>query len=148
MSAMRPQYQSPDFELQKAIYDRLKAHSAMTTWKDSIFDEVPADQGCPYIKTGSSSTEDFGARDISGSDHTQWIEIFCDNKFKSGKKECKDIVKAILLAMTDTTLGYISPTGFRVILQRIDGMRILEEEGEDSISYHGIIELNYLVQPN
>ena len=120
----------------------------MATWKDNIFDEVPEYQGCPYIKTGSSFTDDFGSRDISGADHTQWIEAFCDNKFKSGKKECKDIVKAILLAMTDNTLGLISPIGFTVILQRIAGMRILEEEGEDSISYHGIIELNYLIQPN
>jgi len=147
-SEMRPQIGSAFWAVHKETYDRLKAHSAMAEWKDFIFDEVPEDQGCPYIKVGLFYADDFGARDISGEDLTHVIEVFCDNKFKSGKKECNTIMNAVLLAMTDTILGLLdlSAHGFKTILQKPAGKRILEEEEEDGISYHGVIELNYLIQ--
>lgn len=145
---MRPQIGSAFWAVQKETYDRLKAHSAMTTWKDLIFDEVPQNQGCPYVKVGLSYADDFGARDISGEDLTHVIDIYCDNRFKMGKKECNTIMNAVLLAMTDTGVGLLdlSAHGFRTILQKLAGKRILEEETEDGISYHGVIELNYLIQ--
>lgn len=147
-SEMRPQIGSAFWAIHKETYDRLKAHSAMDTWKDYIFDEVPQNQGCPYIKVGLSFSDDFGARDISGEDLTHVIDIFSDNRFKSGKKECNEIMNGVLLAMTDPTLGLLdlSSYGFKTILQNIAGKRILEEETEDGVSYHGVIELNYLIQ--
>jgi hypothetical protein len=148
---MKPEHKDPSWALQKETFDRLVNHALLVAYKDVIFDEVPQDQKRPYIRVGEGFAGEFGARDIAGFEYFSEINVFCDNRLKTGRYEVKAIVNLVLRAMTDETLGRLNldSYGFRNILQDISELRYIEEgatQDDPYIVQRGFVEFKYLIQ--
>lgn len=145
---MRPQFKSPSWPLQQEIYKRLTTHSAMVSqgYDKIVFDFVDQKQPMPYIKIGIDYSDEWGSRDIAGMVFVYPIDIFDDSKIFVGKKKCKLMADAVIQAISSKKID-LSSYGFSVAVQIFSGLRFLEEDGKDSIVYHGIAEHTYKIQP-
>lgn len=147
---MKPEHKDPSWGIQKETYDRLVNHSLLVAYKDVIFDEVTQDQKRPYIRVGVGYAGEFGARDIAGFEFFSTIDIYTDNRVKTGKYEVKFITNLVLRVMTDQALGWLnlSSYGFKNIHQDINELRYLEEgatQDDPFIVQHGLVEIKFLI---
>lgn len=142
----RPQYVDVAFPVQKATFTRLTTDSNMSGYTDKVFDEVKQDQAAPYIEIGEMDDSDWGARDISGFTLNHRIHVWTDNSGAyEGKIECRTIMGKILKAMTGSDLD-LSADGLKNVLPQVVGTRLLIGDAKGIISYHGIVELSYIIQ--
>lgn len=144
---MRPQFNSPSWPLQKETYKRLTTNSIMISlgYDQIVFDFVEQNQAMPYIKISADYSDEWGSRDIAGMVFVQPIDIFDDSKIYVGKKQCKLMANAVVQAISSSKIN-LSSYGFSVVVQIFSGLRFLEEDGKDSIIYHGIVENTYKIQ--
>ena len=99
-----------------------------------------------FVKRWDMDDSDWGARDISGFTLNHRIHIWTDNSGEfEGKIECRTIMNKILKAMTGSDLD-LSGDGLKNVLPKYEGSRLLIEDKKGIISYHGIIELSYIIQ--
>jgi len=136
---------SPQAELQKLIYDTLKADAAVTSLTDGVYDSVPPQ---PWNDKAHNGYITFGPADVINEDaeciisglHT--IQIDCWSR-QIGSVHCKRMVDAVYaalhaqpLVMSQNGLG-----GIAVILRQVF-------RDPDGLTTHGVVQVQADVQEN
>lgn len=113
-------------DIQKGIYDKLTGDTTLTNLVTGIFDEVPKDQGFPFVNIGEATENKFNTFDRQGRDVTETINIYSQY---DGFKEALDILDRIVIlldfqpiTLTQNDLVYIRYDGGNTLL-------LTEDEG-------------------
>ena len=127
---------SAQFDLQKAIFDALKASAFVMALVDGVYDSVPSGAfktKNAYISFGASDVVDDDADCILGGEHTLQLDIWSRNV---GAAPCKKIVDAVKAALHEVplTLAETALVELRCTLRRV----FLDPDG---VTYHGVVQL-------
>jgi Protein of unknown function (DUF3168) len=123
---------SASFALQKAIYSKLSADTALLALLGGprIYDDVPTRAEFPYVTIGQTIERDWSTATDPGQEHLMTLHVWSRGR---GRREADDILAAIGAALHDQTLPM---TGFRLINLRhefSDARR--DPDGE---TFHGL----------
>lgn len=125
------------WELQKAIYQRLSSDPTIQSMNLKVYDEVKEDAHLPYITLGEETVNEFGAKDFIGEDVTTLLHTWSDY---DGKKQTKEIIDAILRALSRTPLTL---TGYVIEDLKRENINVIREDG----LYHGLLRLRLRIKP-
>lgn len=125
---------SASADLQKLIYDTLKANTAVMVLVNGVYDSVPsspwgAKEG--YISFGPVDVVEDDAECIIGGIHS--VQIDCWSR-KVGAVHCKQIVDAVKAALHEKDLQLLSDG---LVQMRITMRRVFRDP--DGLTYHGVV---------
>tara|TARA_R100001510_G_C7644566_1_gene201981 strand:- start:361 stop:762 length:402 start_codon:yes stop_codon:yes gene_type:complete len=121
-----------NFALQSTIYSTLSGDSTLTsTLGASVFDDVPESTSFPYVVLGEDNIQEFGTKDVDGTDTTLTLHIWSEYK---GSKETKEIMDRIHDLLHDSSL---SVSGFNLINLRFEFSDIMRDP--DGKTRHGVM---------
>ena len=121
-----------NFALQTAIYSTLNGDSNLTsTLGASVYDDVPQGSSFPYVQIGSDTINEYGTKDLDGSDTSLTFHIWSQYK---GSMQTKNIMDRIHTLLHDSNISVI---GFNLINLRFEFGDILRDP--DGVTRHGII---------
>lgn len=131
---------SASAELQKLIYDRLVANSAVHALiADRIHDRVPKDSAFPYLSFGPSDLVEDDAECITGRVET--IQIDCWSRYQGGFKEVKDVADAVKGALHHYE-GEMTVNA--LVEMRVIAMRFFRDP--DGLTSHGVLTVECTVE--
>lgn len=133
--------------LQKTVFDRLSAVSAVTSLlaagAASIFDYVKQDSVFPYIVIGEHTGIMDGDKVKTGQDCTVTIHVFTKGR---GRKETQTIMKAVVEAL-DRQESTMTAAGFEIVLCNFEFSDIFIDTEDDSNFYpHGVLRFRFLMR--
>lgn len=125
---------SASADLQKLIYDTLKANTAVMVLVNGVYDSVPsspwgAKEG--YISFGPVDVVEDDAECIIGGIHS--VQIDCWSR-KVGAVHCKQIVDAVKAALHEKDLQLLS---YGLVQMRVTMRRVFRDP--DGLTYHGVV---------
>ena len=97
----------------------------------SVFDDVPESTSFPYVVLGEDNIQEFGTKDVDGTDTTLTLHIWSEYK---GSKETKEIMDRIHDLLHDSSL---SVSGFNLINLRFEFSDIMRDP--DGKTRHGVM---------
>ena len=97
-----------------------------------VYDSVPKDAKCPYIKIGADYGGDNSTKTAFAYKDYQTIDIFSDY---NGKKEVREIMKDINNLLQNKELKF---NNMQIYLY-LDSSKILEQKDAEGKYYHGIL---------
>lgn len=115
------------FDLQKLIYNTLK------TLPYKVYDYVPKNTKCPYIKIGASHGGDDSTKIDLGFKDYQYIDVFSDYE---GQKEVKQIMQQVNDLLQNEILEV---TGDKQAFLYLDESKIIKQSGANGDYNHGIL---------
>lgn len=127
------------WSLQLAIYNCLKADSALTAKVTGVFDAVPSGQAFPYVTIGEDTVIDWSTKTNAGEEVTHTLHVW--SRY-SGKKEAKEIISLVLEAITREPL--VLTGGFFVDYSGLDFAEVFTDE--DGITRHGVIRMRFTIK--
>ena len=98
----------------------------------SIYESVPKNAKCPYIKIGADYGDDNSTKTAFAYKDYQTIDIFSDY---NGKKEVREIMKDINNLLQNKELKF---NNMQIYLY-LDSSKILEQKDAEGKYYHGIL---------
>jgi len=118
--------------VQRALFETLKAHPALSAQVTGVFDHVPDGQGLPYITVGEAVETDWSAVELAGRDHRLSVHVWSSH---AGMAEAKD-----LLALVDEALEHMPAQldGHRLVSLRFKSSRVMADV-DDGLR-HGVAE--------
>ena len=125
--------------LQQALFQCLKADTALAAKVKGIFDEVPPNQAFPYVTLGEDTVVDWSTKTNDGEEITHTLHVW--SKY-AGKKETKEILSLVLEAVTRQPLALAG--GFSIDFSALDFMEVFIDE--DGITKHGVLRLRFKVK--
>ena len=94
-----------NFALQTAIYSTLNGDSNLTsTLGASVYDDVPQGSSFPYVQIGSDTINEYGTKDLDGSDTSLTFHIWSQYK---GSMQTKNIMDRIHTLLHDSNISVI-----------------------------------------
>ncbi|MEY9198675.1 hypothetical protein ABIA16_003791 [Sinorhizobium fredii] len=132
---------SASAELQKLIFDTLKADIAVMAIAGGVYDNVPASPygaKTAYISFGPTDVVDDGADCIAGGEHT--FQIDCWSK-AVGQVECKRLVDAIKDALHERDLQLTENALAEI---RVDFRRVFKDP--DGLTTHGVVTVTAFIE--
>lgn len=136
------------FELQKAIFTRLKNYTDLTdllagdprfSGVPAVYDHVPQDTPFPYVVVGDDISIDFDTDDTAGSDSEVSIHVW--SQFR-GRSEVKKIQREIYNALHRHDLS-VDGTVTTVTVEAQEARSFLEDDG---LTRHGVMDFRVLLQ--
>jgi hypothetical protein len=130
-------------EVQKLIYDALKADTGVMTLVDGVYDEVPSNPfGAKqaYISIGASYSVTDDADCISGAEIVFQLDAWSRTQGKVGCRRIVDAVKGALHARRDLELTENALVEIEV---RISGPVSTDPDG---LTKHGIVEVTVIAE--
>lgn len=126
-------------ELQAAIYTKLTGTTAVSDLVDGrIYDDVPDNlDSFPYVTVGDDTLTRWDTDDSNGFEAILNIHVW--SRYR-GRKETKEIQKAIYDALHNTTLvvsGYDT-----IVIQQQSALTLLDPDGK---TRHGVQALKVLI---
>lgn len=129
-------------ELQRAIFDALRADAALTALLGGaakIIDHAPADIAFPYISFGRVSAYDWSTATETGSEHIVSLHVWSKGK---GKKEALAILARAEVLLHDQPLDLSS--GYTLVNLRAEFSEVRYDE--DQMVYHGVGRFRAVVE--
>jgi hypothetical protein len=126
-------------ELQKLVFERLKAVSAVTTFVGNrIYDHVPPNAEFPYISFGSHDFVPDDADCIFSGEHTLMLDAWSR---KPGRVEAKQIVDEVrrALRLYEADMG-----DYGLVQMDIDFADVIRDG--DGATAHGRIQIRALIE--
>jgi len=138
---------SPDNALQKGIYDKLIANSALTTTLGGtkVYDHVPQGTSAPYVVIGDDTLSEDDTKSNNRWDCT--ITIHCWDFEKSGRKSVKTILSNIFDALHKQESS-ITVSGFSLVEIHREFQETFQDPSEEGASdryYHGVARYRALI---
>lgn len=127
-------------ELQKAIFDALKAEAALVALLGGarIYDRAPAKAVFPYITFGRTSIYDWSTGTESGTEQLFTLHVWSKAK---GKKETLEIMEAAKARLHDQPLALASQALVNCRLE------FAEARHDDDLDvYHGLLRFRAVVE--
>lgn len=124
---------NPSIGLQKAIYSKLDR----TGYK--VFEIVPSNEKFPYIQIGEEILTDYNTKTDNLTVHNLTVHTWSKGNSSTESKQMNQLVK-------DTLLGELTVSGFGIVMSTLEMMTTLKEEtNDDSIIFHGVLQVRYLI---
>ncbi len=96
-------------EIQKAIYAKLIADTALTGMVSGVFDRVKENTAYPYVALAEMDAQDWSTQTTQGLQSTVTLEVFSRG---GGRKECLTILERMHMVLHDASL---TMTGHRLV---------------------------------
>ncbi|RVN04651.1 DUF3168 domain-containing protein [Sinorhizobium meliloti] len=132
---------SASAELQKLIFDTLKADAAVMAIANGVYDRVPSSPygtRTAYISFGPSDVVDDGADCIDAGIYTFQVDVW---SIAVGQVECKRLVDAIKDALHERDLQLTENALAEI---RVDFRRILKDP--DGLTTHGVVTVTASIE--
>lgn len=132
---------SASAELQKLIFDTLKADAAVMAIANGVYDRVPASPygvKTAYISFGPSDVVDDSADCISSGEHTFQVDAWSK---AVGQVECKRLVDAIKDALHERELSLTENALAEI---RVDFRRVFVDP--DGLTSHGVVTVTASIE--
>ncbi len=132
---------SPGLELQKAIYQKLKADASLLSLLGGakVYDDAPQRSEFPYITFGRSIVRDWSTGSESGHEHVVTLHVWSR---VAGRRQVYAIMSAIEAALHDQSLLIAGFTLVNLRHENSDTRR--ESDGE---TYHGTVRYRATTEP-
>jgi hypothetical protein len=127
------------WQLQEAIFARLKADPAIKLLKAGVYDVVPTKAKLPFIAFGDETAAAYNTKVSTGETDDITINIWSSYK---GKKEAKAIMSAVTSAIYTMPLQLKS--GGKVTLLTLSSAQIVQEEADNL--FHGIMNFSFTIR--
>lgn len=131
-------------ELQKIVFDTLKANSDVMALANGIYDSVPSNPfgtKNSYISFGPSDTHDDGTDCAISLQTTLQIDVWSR---AVGSVECKKLVDLVRRAFTNKSLT-LTENAF--VDATVELTRVMVDP--DGATHHGVIQVSFLIEePN
>lgn len=137
------------FELQKAVYERLKAFTALTDLLaddprfsgsvPAVYDHVPQEAVFPYVVIGDDMSVDFDTDDTTGSDTEVTVHVW--SQFR-GRGEVKKIQREIHNALHRHDLS-VDGSVTTVTAESEEARSLVDDDG---LTRHGVQDFRVLLQ--
>lgn len=118
-------------ELQEKLY------ALLSTLSYPVYDDVPKNAKCPYIKLGTNRGNDNSNKTNRAYKDYQYIDVFSEYR---GKKEVMQIMKQVNDLLQNKTITLENEQAFLYL----SSSEILEQKDAEGKYYHGI--LNYRIE--
>lgn len=131
----------PEFEIQKAIYDRINGNIAC-----QIYDEVPQNPKYPFIEIGEILSDDFSSKGVWGMAVS--VALHAWDRAGSNKNIIGYLSDAMGLITTShsASVNFLSLTNFTVCNQFYGGIQTLKDI--DGQTRHAILRVEIYVTQN
>ena len=113
-------------ELQEKLY------ALLSTLSYPVYDDVPKNAKCPYIKLGANRGGDNSTKINLAYKDYQYIDVFSEYR---GKKEVMQIMKQVNDLLQNKTITLENMQAFLYL----NSSEILERTGAEDKYYHGIL---------
>lgn len=113
-------------ELQEKLY------ALLSTLSYPVYDDVPKNAKCPYIKLGANRGGDNSTKINLAYKDYQYIDVFSEYR---GKKEVMQIMKQVNDLLQNKTITLENMKAFLYL----NSSEILEQTGAEDKYYHGIL---------
>lgn len=127
-------------ELQKALYAKLSADSALSALIIGVYDAVPANTNFPYVVMGEALARDWSSTTTSGAAYSAALRVFSRD---GGRKQALAIMERLYALLHMQTL---SVSGHTAVSVRYESSETRLED--DGITYQGIMRMRILLQQN
>ena len=131
----------PQAELQKLLYDTLRADAAIMALAGGAYDRVPTDPykgKNSYISFGPSDVVDDGADCITSGQHTFQLDVWSR---AVGSIEAKRLVDLIYTALHEQELEM---TDNALVEIRVDFRRVFTDS--DGLTTHGVVSVSASIE--
>jgi len=113
-------------ELQEKLY------ALLSTLSYPVYDDVPKNAKCPYIKLGTNRGNDNSNKTNLAYKDYQYIDVFSEYR---GKKEVMQIMKQVNDLLQNKTITLENMQAFLYL----NSSEILEQKDAEGKYYHGIL---------
>ncbi len=113
-------------ELQEKLY------ALLSTLSYPVYDDVPKNAKCPYIKLGTNRGNDNSNKTNRAYEDYQYIDVFSEYR---GKKEVMQIMKQVNDLLQNKTITLENMQAFLYLNSSV----ILEQTDANGKYYHGIL---------
>lgn len=113
-------------ELQEKLY------ALLSTLSYPVYDDVPKNAKCPYIKLGTNRGNDNSNKTNLAYKDYQYIDVFSEYR---GKKEVMQIMKQVNDLLQNKTITLENEQAFLYL----SSSEILEQKDAEGKYYHGIL---------
>lgn len=113
-------------ELQEKLY------ALLSTLSYPVYDDVPKNAKCPYIKLGTNRGNDNSNKTNRAYEDYQYIDVFSEYR---GKKEVMQIMKQVNDLLQNKTITLENMQAFLYL----NSSEILEQTDANGKYYHGIL---------
>lgn len=113
-------------ELQEKLY------ALLSTLSYPVYDDVPKNAKCPYIKLGTNRGNDNSNKTNLAYKDYQYIDVFSEYR---GKKEVMQIMKQVNDLLQNKTITLENEQAFLYL----NSSEILEQKDAEGKYYHGIL---------
>ena len=113
-------------ELQEKLY------ALLSTLSYPVYDDVPKNAKCPYIKLGTNRGNDNSNKTNRAYKDYQYIDVFSEYR---GKKEVMQIMKQVNDLLQNKTITLENEQAFLYL----NSSEILEQKDAEGKYYHGIL---------
>jgi hypothetical protein len=113
-------------ELQEKLY------ALLSTLSYPVYDDVPKNAKCPYIKLGTNRGNDNSNKTNRAYKDYQYIDVFSEYR---GKKEVMQIMKQVNDLLQNKTITLENEQAFLYL----SSSEILEQKDAEGKYYHGIL---------
>lgn len=126
--------------LQKAVYEKLSADSALTTMMGGmrIHDDVPRGLEPPYVTLGQSTVTDWSTGSDQGHEHVLTLHVWSRER---GRRQVHEIMGGVRSALHDAALA---PEGHRLVNLRQEFAETRRDP--DGETYHGIVRFRAVTE--
>jgi hypothetical protein len=126
--------------LQTAVYDALKADSALMAKVDEVYDEPVASPTYPYVAIGDGKNNDLSTKTETLTEHTVQLDIWSDATGRMETKEIMELVHDALHGATLTVAGHV------LVNLRFDEAEDIRDLDSAPRLYHGIMHFRAVTQ--
>lgn len=127
-------------ELQTAVFDALKADSALMAKVDDVYDEPIASPLYPYVAIGDGKNNDLSTKTETLTEHNVRLDSWSDATGRMETKEIMELVHGVLHGVTLTLTGNV------LVNLRFDESEDIRDPDSSPRLYHGIMHFRALTQ--
>ncbi len=125
------------YNLQKAIYDKLRSDAVLMTQITGVYDNVPQETSYPFISFGKNYSKKFDILGKNGFEQKLDIEIWSR---EGGKKQSASIIESVYSLLNNVNISIV---GITVISIEVISYSISLQN--DGYTYHGVINLRAIL---
>jgi hypothetical protein len=125
------------YNLQKAIYDKLRSDAVLMTQITGVYDNVPQETSYPFISFGKNYSKKFDILGKNGFEQKLDIEIWSR---EGGKKQSASIIESVYSLLHNVNISIV---GITVISIEVISYSISLQN--DGYTYHGVINLRAIL---
>ncbi len=126
------------FELQKAVYQKLTGDAPLMALISAVYDQAPQDISYPYMTIGEALLRDWSTTTTTGAACSLIVRVFSR---EGGRKQAATIMERVHALLHR---GSLAVTGHSTVLSRFEFAETRLED--DGATYQGIMRFRVLLQ--